>query len=436
MMLRLALLLAVLPQLAAAQGTVRGVVLDSLRRMGPAAGVEVVLMPGGQRRTTDARGRFAFDDVTEGRYTLVHSSLWLDSIGVPALAAPVDVGSGGRVETTLVLGSRAALALRLCGGAMDADRGLVVGEVRDARGLPAAGAIIAARWSELVVGGAGPTAPVEYVAADTTGPDGRFGLCGMRERSEVLVFGRHPDGRRTGTLVLTVDPAVYAHDLVLGDAAQGVRVRGRVVNTGGAPVPRADVLGSLATAGAVRSDSLGRFELATEAGSRQLVVRALGFAAALVDVRASAPQTDLGDIVLQPAPTLLDTMVIRARAMTREEAEFEYRRRTATGGFLTEEQLRRLPAITPNTVAALSPGWVRGSASIAGSWGDIYFTRGIELCKPRLFVNGFDWGERTSADEIRGLLQMAKRIEMYRAAFAPAEFADFNGCGALVVWLT
>ncbi|WKW11408.1 carboxypeptidase-like regulatory domain-containing protein [Pseudogemmatithrix spongiicola] len=419
---------------AHAQGSIRGVLLDSLRAMGPLAGADVVLMPGGRRARTDDRGRFAFDDVPAGAYRVTYAALWLDSVGVAPASAGLDVGTRGSAAVTVLTGTRAALALQRCGGAMDVGRGLVVGELRDVSAVPLAGAIVVARWSELVVGGAPDADPQEYAAVDTTGADGRYALCGMPDNAEVVVGARHPDGRSTGAVVLVVNPGVLAHDLVIGAPSRVVRLRGRVTNGNGAPVTRAEILASASRSGVQRTDSTGRFELQLEEGSRQVVIRALGFQPRLLDVRAGESMTEIGDVALQPASAVLDTMVIRAAPLTVQELEFEQRRRTQIGAFLDEQTLRKLPRATVNAVAGMSAPWVRaangrllfrGLASIYG---------GVE-CKPRLFVDGSDWGNRTPDNEIESLLQFARRIEMYRAANAPPEFNDFDGCGSLVLWI-
>ncbi|MBA3853183.1 MAG: hypothetical protein C0503_02145 [Gemmatimonas sp.] len=417
-----------------AQGGVRGVLIDSLRAMGPLAGAEIVLMPGGHRAQTDERGRFEFRDIPPGPVRVNYAALWLDSVGVAPASAAVEAPARGSAEVTLLTGTRANLALQRCGGVMDIGRGLVVGELREISSEPLVGGVVVARWSELVVGGGPAARPQEYVAVDTTAADGRYALCGMPDNAEVVVGARHPDGRGTGAIVLRVDPGVLAHDLVVGAPARIVRLRGRVINGSGAPVARAEVLASASTSGVLRTDSTGRFDIQLEEGSRQLVLRALGFRPRLLDVRVGAPMTDLGDVVLDPAAAVLDTVVIRAAPTTVQELEFEQRRRTQIGSFLDEQTLRRLPRATADAVASQSQPWVRADA------GRILFRSagGIlagTLCKPRLFVDGSDWGNRTPDDEIQSLMQFARRIEMYRATYAPPEFNDFDGCGALVLWI-
>lgn len=422
-----------------AQGRVEGVLLDSLRAMGPLGDVDVLLLPGDRRARTDARGRFEFRDVPVGKYRLTYAALWLDSVGVTPAVAALDVEAGRTASATLQTGSRFAMARSRCGGEMDADRGLVVGEVRDARAQPLAGAVVAARWSETVVGG-GPAATEEYLAADTVGADGRFALCGMREGAEVVVAAWHRDGRRTEAIVLTVLPGTFAQDLVLGDLARVARISGRVTNATGAVVPRADVLASSSTSGIVRTDSTGTFRLEVPQGSRQLVVRALGFQPRVLDIRVAADSLDLGAIALEAVETVLDTVVIRAPAMTQAQAEFDYRRRTLNGVFLDETVLRRMPVVSPNAIASQSRSWVRVFRMGGGGPGEVRIFQGYSmtggeiLCKPRLFVDGRDWGNETDVTEINAMLALAKRLEVFRASFAPPQFVDFDGCGSLVIW--
>jgi hypothetical protein len=422
------------------QGRVQGVLLDSLRAMGPLADAEVVLLPGGRRTRTDESGAFLFDEVSPGTYRVSYAPLWLDSIGVAPISVETSVSGRERERLVLLTGSRVAMARDRCGGTMDADRGLVVGEVRDARGQPLPGVVAVARWSETHVGRGAPTAPQEYIALDTTRSDARFALCGMLAGAEVVVAATHPDGRSTGAIVLTVTPGVFARDLLLGDPARSVRVWGIVANAEGAPIPRAEVLASHATSGIARSDSAGRFELAVLDGSRQLVVRALGFQPRVLDVRIPEDGLDLEAITLEPVETVLDTFVIRARAQTREQAEFDYRRRTLNGVFLDESILERFPAVTPSAIVSQSRSWVRVFRPNPRGVGEVRIFQGYSatggeiLCRPRLFVDGRDWGDRTDATEVNAMLAMAKRVEIFRASFAPPQFADFGGCGALVIW--
>jgi hypothetical protein len=416
-----------------AQGTLRGVLHDSLRALGPLAGAEVVLIPGGRRVTTDLRGRFVFSDVPAGDYRVGYAALWLDSVGVAPLSVPVRIPATRNVIADLVIPSRAALTMARCGGVMDAGRGLVVGELRDADARPIDAAIVVARWSEFEVGGSAYAVPKQYVAADTTGPDGRYALCGMPDGAEILVAARHPDGRATGTIVLLVSPGVLAHDMVLGEQASRARVRARVLTADSVPLPGADVIGT--SSGVVRTDSAGRVELQVEAGSRQVAIRALGYRPRLIDLRVGDSPVELGDIVLDRVNAVLDTMVIRAAPLTLAELEFDYRRRTRNGSFLDEQTLRRLPQASPAAVAGMSAPWVHAPGGQSIAFRGTSIDGGRVYCRPRLFVDGVDWGNRISAEEIRGLLQFARRIEMYRAAFAPPEFTDFDGCGALVIWI-
>ena len=59
--------------------------------------------------------------------------------------------------------------------------------------------------------------------------------------------------------------------------------------------------------------------------------------------------------------------------------------------------------------------------------------RGSEFCRPRFFIDGYD-NRNIDVDEEANYLRQAKRVEIYTANDAPAQFNDFNGCGSIVIW--
>ncbi len=84
-----------------AQGTIRGVLFDSLRTRAGIPGVEVVLLGAGRRATTDGRGRFEFLDVPVGAAEVAWGSPSLDSLGLPPLRARVNVANAAVVDVRL-----------------------------------------------------------------------------------------------------------------------------------------------------------------------------------------------------------------------------------------------------------------------------------------------------------------------------------------------
>ena len=87
------------PARAFPRGSISGVVRDSLAR-GPLAGAWVQFVEAGRQATvartviTDALGRFSFDRVPNGRYTIGFFHALLDSLGVEPLLRQVTVSRG------------------------------------------------------------------------------------------------------------------------------------------------------------------------------------------------------------------------------------------------------------------------------------------------------------------------------------------------------
>lgn len=140
---------------------------------------------------------------------------------------------------------------------------------------------------------------------------------------------------------------------------------------------------------------------------------------------------DLDDIALDVAPRELATVTVTGEAMTASQAQFEARKARAAGGvFVDEEQLKRLVVPSVSSVATFNP---RVAVQQTRNGPMMMMRRGSEFCRPRFFIDGYDFRDIT-ADEENSFLRVAKRVEMYTANNAPDQFADFNGCGAIVIW--
>jgi len=95
MLIRALTLLLLTAPAATAQATVVGVVYDSLFAKAPMKGATVVIPELSRYAPSDDRGRFRFDTVPAGHYTMtfLHSSL--DSMDVAAEILPLAVPAGG-----------------------------------------------------------------------------------------------------------------------------------------------------------------------------------------------------------------------------------------------------------------------------------------------------------------------------------------------------
>lgn len=413
---------------AAAQGSIRGVLIDSLRTGEPLANAEVVLVGTGRRATTDERGRFAFRDVAAGEHAIAYWATWLDSAALPALEASASVRDGAETSITLRTPSRDTWFRALCDRPLDAGEAIVHGETRSLGGHASAGTAVSARWMETRLG-AGLLERLMRDVATKSDATGRYVLCGVPQVTSIeLEF--LPDGDSLPhRLVILTSGSVQRRDLHVGAAGESVRVQGRLLDARGQAVREVVVDADLPSG--ARSDSSGRFSIELPARSAQIQFRAVGFVPRTVDVEPHGSLIDLGDIHIEPLPPRLAAMIIRGRPVSREEMGFEERRAIGLGGFVDEETLNRAPVITPAFVssqvgfARLRPGGYNRLK--------IMLWRGSGPCDPRFFIDGYDYGALDPLEQ-EAYFAHAKRVEIYRATFAPPQFNDFNGCGAVVVW--
>lgn len=416
---------------AEAQGTLRGTLVDSLRAGGPVAGAEVVLMGAQRRVTTERGGNFEFKDVPAGRYVVAYWAPWLDSLGLPALQREVQVRDSRSESVMLATPSRATVQRAVCGDVLSNEQGILIGEIRDADGNPGVGVGVFARWMETVIQGS-EVAQGTMAAADTASASGSYVLCGVPLDAEFTLKAVAPGGVGSGEVLVKAQSSIARRDLIVGAPGATLRVTGRVVRDNGEPIFGATILVAGDSAPGARSDSAGRFTLpAIPRRSSQLIVRSVGYVPLVRDVTPFDAQLELDDVALEVAPRELATVTVTGQAMTAAQAQFEARRARAVGGvFVDEEQMKKLGVPSSNTVANLNP---RMGVQQTSTGPMMMMRRGSGFCRPRFFIDGYDFRDIT-ADEENSFLRMAKRVEMYTANNAPNQFTDFNGCGAVVIW--
>lgn len=424
---------------ALAQGVIRGTVVDSLRGGVEVADAEVVLRGAGQRVRTDARGRFEFRDLPAGEHTLAFHARWLDSLGLPALERTVRIpASGAVVHVALATPPRERFEQALCGAPLAQGQGVLLGDVVGAPdGRPLGGLSISARWTETHLG---PQRLDRFLVAtvDTTTASGQFVLCGVPTDAEVAL--RAGDAMLgTEELLVGMDGAnVRRRDLVVAAAEPALRVSGRVVGPTGTPLAGVSVLAAGDSSRRAVSDAEGRFTLVGLARrSSQLLLRAVGHEPAVVDLDPHSEALEVPEVSLRRAARELAMVTVTGAPMSVRRLEFEERRKFNPGGrFLTDEDLAKLPVVTLNAVVERV-----ARSSTDGGFFRLEFNG--EPCHPLIFVDGLRAGRSFDSEmRFRGIypeeqarwLQLAKRIEVYRAAFAPPQFNDFEGCGALVIW--
>jgi hypothetical protein len=100
------------------------------------------------------------------------------------------------------------------------------------------------------------------------------------------------------------------------------------------------------------------------------------------------------------------------------------------GFFVDDAAIAKMPIVTATAVGALIP---RTTIRQTRNGPMLMLRRGSEFCNPRFYVDGYDNAD-LSAEEQGWLFNRAKRVEVYTANMAPAQYNDFDGCGAVVVW--
>jgi hypothetical protein len=183
----------------------------------------------------------------------------------------------------------------------------------------------------------------------------------------------------------------------------------------------------------VTSDSAGRFEHAgLRVGAHVLQIHAPGFASAslMLDLAEAEVATPVVALDSAPASQLLPEVSVSApRPMGRRYADFERRRATGRGSFLTSEDFEKRGASTLIDMLRTLRG-VRTDCS--GFQCQVRMARSVGGCEPQYWVDGTisnAFGPNTPVRDIRAL-------EVYVGpAETPAEFTGANSsCGTIVIW--
>ena len=446
--------------------TVSGVVRDSIARS-PLTGAMVQLVavsgtaPLVRAAVSDSLGRFALDDVPEGRFALGFFHPMLDSLGIEAPLREVSVDGNRPVRVDLAIPSPARLRAAICGSRSVGDSGAVlVGFVRDAeRGRPVAGVTVTGEWLEISFRKDGMLRRVPRVVA-TTGENGWFAMCNVpSDGTMAIVASRGADS----TDVINVDvPArgFLRRELFLGPAR--TVLTGDTSRRGDASAPASrrmhvgnglltgtveSIVGRKPLAGAqvriadgpvTRANDRGEWTLANApAGTRMLEVRALGYypERRRVDVVAGAPPLLIS---LSTLKTVLDTVRILAsrRVYDRDRNGFQQRQRSGIGRYLTPEDISRH---RPNATSDLfrlvagvrleyNPNGMERNIVVRGNTAD--------WCTPAVFIDGQQLRGITADDlDVWVRPDDIKGIEIYAGLGAPLQYQEAqSGCGSILIW--
>ena len=435
----------------AAQGTIRGVVNDSLVASGPLAGATVILQGAPNTAVTDRSGRFVMRDVPAGVFAIGFFHPMLDSLEASAPLRSVEVKDGETTIVTLGVPSANALSLSFCGRDLEPATAVVYGVVRDAEeGAPMPGAVVRAHWYQMALVG-GITIESRRVESDTAKSDGRFVICGV-PNDIALTLSSTADGQATGDLTLALDHlAIGRRDLMVsrtdtasrtapplesGDTLPrrrppgSARLRVSVTTAQGRPVEGATVGVRESSANGI-TDAEGRVRLAgIPAGSQTLVVRRPGSEPVTRIVSLRPGNENEVAVEIGRGITLLPAVAVTGQRRSQLESDIRRRQMLGFGRIFNAKQLE---------------GATRGLAFWATLPGVTIMQDGIDAmplmrnsrgspCMPNVWIDGA-LQFNVAAWELRTYLMGARWMEVYpSSANRPPEFTSTTDCGALVVW--
>jgi hypothetical protein len=184
---------------------------------------------------------------------------------------------------------------------------------------------------------------------------------------------------------------------------------------------------------ATTTDSAGRFTFTgLRAGVFLVEIRAVGYAPGTWQVTLKPRQVLTHLFELQLLPIQLPDVVVKGKPplSVRRFADFERRRQSKVGYFVTKEQIERMGATALIDVLAS----VRGVEQVCLSNDCVAkMVRSPPGCYPQYFLDGNEsspyFARHTPPRDIQG-------IEIYRGSSeTPGEFLGTNsGCGVIAIW--
>ena len=420
---------------------VTGIVVDSLR--GRALGGAQVILHGTTRSAlTDEMGRFRFDSVVAGAYTIAFFHPLLDSLSVslPGLNLGVPLDTGRAV--IMAVPSARTLISALCPGNGSNATSVLAGSVMDAdTDEPIAGASIIVSWTDIEVSKALKVSVVPRLHAATTDRSGYYKVCGLPSEFDASVRASR-DGETTAELLIESSyPDVMLRSFTLGASAikrgeKAASVSGLVKTKEGKPLEgaRISVPGAI---GQTISDDRGRFELSgLPSGTRNVFVRRIGYEPILIPVELSAKAPRLIDAVMAKYVPVMDTVYVRARRdRALASVGFAERRRRGLGSYQTRADFEKTGPVRLTDILRYMRGvrthHTASGVTVSGRPGA--FGGGCLS----LVVDRAPW-MLVAPEDIDNMIfpQDIAAVEVYDGATVPPEFevGRYRGCLTIVIW--
>ena len=442
--------------------TVSGVVYDSIAHR-PIPGVTIEFVSADNPATSeihlataDSSGRYSIRDIPVGSYIGGFFHPVLDTLGLANIQRLVEVrGATQRVD--FASPSTRTVMQAICGGGVKADSsGLLLGHIRRTDSeRPIVGATAVIEWGELVMDATG-IHRFDRSASVRSGDTGWFAMCGVP--TEAVLHARAISGSDlSGYVEVEIPPGELRHvTFMVGGAMPSAlgtpnspdaparatsqaspvwrgraRLSGTVLDVNNRPVASAHAL-VWGTGIDVVTNERGEFSMdSLPGGTHTLEVRVIGYVPVRRTIHLADGRPARAEVLLEKT-ALLSTVTVRGTLMySRQLADFERRRRSGFGRFVTSSEIDKLAAAHLTDVLRTVPGV---QIDYSNSRPRVMMRGGgmTSTCTPALYVDGvrdisgdFDIFR---TDELAG-------VEVYnRDTARPAEFSDMSGCGAIAIW--
>ncbi len=429
-------------------GTVFGIAVDSVRG-GYLPGAIVSIRGTTRSAFTDSLGRFSIENVPAGnlRLELVHP--FLDTLGISVVSSPLTLVPGQNLRTIVSVPSPRSIVATKC-SAQDRQLGpgAVIGNIFNAEDdQPAADARVMLVWVDYVlVGQTLVKMPRQRVTSSSA--DGSFRICGLPEELGANLSVK--SGRaETPEVGLNLSPYLAVATVFLPAAQPGpdsgaashrlsttgsITLTGRVLNTGGLPLPNARVSVDETDVVALSGED-GKFVLnGLPAGTRILTIRALGYepveTAVALRTRASGDLT----VKMTRFALSLDTVRVSAlRNLAMQRIGFDERRKAGFGKFFDPEDIKRRDPLRLNNLLETLPGLTYTNGNAMGGKRTLAPRRGCLV----YMVDGKRWRGGDDAPDFWVSAQELGAIEYYQNGYVPSEFVTLvggEGCSVIVIW--
>ncbi|HXY30246.1 MAG TPA: carboxypeptidase regulatory-like domain-containing protein [Gemmatimonadaceae bacterium] len=338
----------------ASVATLVGTALDSTTGL-PVAGATIALAGTNIATTTDAGGRFRLVDVPPPTAHLLVSDSLMPLLGVPPLEQDVAIRSGDSTTVTIGLPPPQTFAATMCADTMTlATRAIVVGRLSDARsGRTLADEPIQMSWTISSAEGQ-KLVRVPHSSTVQTDTGGVYRLCGVPVGIPLTLRIVDSAFQAARTSVVAQRGQLIVRNLRVDLGTGDSRLLVAVQRPDGRPLAGARVTVS-GKEGSVGTDSSGvaRFAALT-AGTHAIDVQSVGLAPGQAAVDLAPAAETQATVMLGPNVQQLAGVTVTGRSTI--ETDFEKRRLTGGGYFITEEMLNRMPTQTvADAIAANAP---------------------------------------------------------------------------------